>query len=111
MIKERNKKPSATCLTGIQSQQDLYHHIKQFSVDSKVNRFRAEDYYFIRNNIPLQNNKEAVKAEPKDDREVIHVMIDYASLVSLSQMNHIQPKNPQQLQQDLLALGQLDEWL
>lgn len=85
VIKARNTKPSATCLTGISAQTDLMHHFKKFNVDSRINRFRAEDYYLIRNYIPLEEEPplREKKSYLDKNKEVIHVMIDQASLFSL----------------------------
>lgn len=54
MINNREHRPSATCLTGIASQADLLHHYKKFDRESRVNKFKAEDYYFIRNQLALK---------------------------------------------------------
>ena len=65
------------------------HNFKQFDVESRVNRFKAEDFYFVRNQLALKKdvNVAPVKA---DTREVIHVMIDYQSLQSLGKMDETQ---------------------
>jgi hypothetical protein len=93
MINERAHKPSATCLTGLDSQAGLYHHFKQFNKDSRINKFKVEDFYYIRNGIALKKDPSLI--EP-DNREVIHVMIDYASLQSLGTIEN-QNNNSQKL--------------
>jgi hypothetical protein len=60
-------------LTGIASQSDLMHNYDTFDRDTRINKFRVEDYYFIRNQLRLK--KDLKEVEP-DNREVIHVMID-----------------------------------
>lgn len=90
MLKAREQKPSATGLTGVgKRDNDLMHNFKQFDVESRVNRFKAEDFYFVRNQLALKKdvNVAPVKA---DTREVIHVMIDYQSLQSLGKMDETQ---------------------
>lgn len=47
MIKNRQHVPSATCLTGGDSQ--MMQNFKAFDSQSRVNKFKAEDFYFIRN--------------------------------------------------------------
>ena len=65
------------------------HHFKKYNVDSRINRFRAEDYYFLRNHIPLQEEPTLThkKSYLDKSKEVIHVMIDQASLYSLGNIN------------------------
>ena len=60
-------------MTGIASQSDLMHNYDTFDRDTRINKFRVEDYYFIRNQLRLK--KDLKEVEP-DNREVIHVMID-----------------------------------
>jgi hypothetical protein len=49
------------------------HNYDTFDRDTRINKFRVEDYYFIRNQLRLKMDLKEV--EP-DNREVIHVMID-----------------------------------
>ena len=57
----------------------MMHNFKAFDNQCRVNKFKAEDYYFLRNQITHEQPK-----AKKTDQEVIHVMIDYASLSNLS---------------------------
>ena len=86
MIKSRDHKPSATCLTGVMNDQDLMHHFKKYEVESRINKFSVEDYYFVRNQLALKKDLNQPPPQP-DLREVIHVMIDHASLLSLGRMD------------------------
>ena len=55
-IKAREHKPSATCLTGTQNQSDMMYHYTKYDRETRVNKFKAEDYYFVRNELALKRD-------------------------------------------------------
>ena len=106
------KKQSATCFTGLGAQADVLGRFEDFKKHDRINPFTAEEYYFLRNNLPSVND-EGEKRRPKHsldsmtslrglqdaknvresmkqfskDNDVIHVTIDRISLAQLTKLS------------------------